>query len=456
MFWGFAVYATSIFAGDGTVSKGPPGESIGKFVQACHESFGFSGTVMAAKNGRVVAAFAFGSTDGRKPVPLDTHTLFEIASCTKPFTAIAIFRLVEQEKLKLDDSIAQHLPNVPENCREITIRHLLQHASGILGTNTRGSGNQIDKVLPTFLAGGPKHKPGTHWEYWNQGYSLLSEIIARSSGKKFTSFCRDEIFKPCDMKSTRFTGGRAPGKIKVATGVSSYGQPRTALEHPYGEYGFQYRGMGGIVTNVVDLWKWEKSLREGKLLTAESIALMTDTGEFPYALGWHVDQAGDDELVHHHSGSVRGFVSSVRRYPKSESCLVVLSNRDDSFAFKMVESGCEQLLFGKEIEVEFPARLDAETRESTAGKYADSKGRTLTITSFDEIVKATIDWGGPRTVGCIGKDDVGAVQFFMAESFNPLRIRATNSITFGRQGEGNSSSVLLGGLANPIKFQRVK
>ena len=121
---------------DGTIQEGELGERIVDFVQLAHEDLGFQGVVLAARDGKVIAAVAVGETGSKRNEALTVETLFEIASCTKPFTAVAIMKLAEQGKLTLDDSIAEHLPGVPENCRAITVRHLLQHTSGIPGTNS--------------------------------------------------------------------------------------------------------------------------------------------------------------------------------------------------------------------------------------------------------------------------------------------------------------------------------
>lgn len=289
---------------DGVIEEGAKGKRIVAAVREAHKEDGFTGAVLAADMGKVIAAVAVGEVGGK---PFDPSTLFEIASCTKPFTAVAVLKLAEEGKLSLDDPISKHLPGVPDNCFEITVRHLLQHTSGIPGTNSTGAGTDLATVLPTFLDGGPRTKPGEKHEYWNQGYSLLSEIIANASGKPYTEYCREAIFIPCKMESTRFTGDKAPPKATVAVGKSTTGAPRSALDHPYREYGFQYRGMGGIVTNLIDLWRFDRGLKSGKLLKATSLAEMTLPGPDDYALGWRVMKVDEKHTVHEHTGKVRGF-----------------------------------------------------------------------------------------------------------------------------------------------------
>src|SRR5690606_9814662 len=205
-----------------------------------------------------------------KTVRNDANTLFELASVTKQFTAAAILRLRMQGALQLDDPIAQHLPGVPDDCSRITIRHLLQPTSGIPATNDRGYGDDLGALLSLFLEGGPRHPPGTRFEYWNQGYALLAGIVQRTSGAAFTDFCRRELFAPAGLRTACFTGDAPPDGVSVAVGRSPRGAPRSALEHPYGSYGYQYLGMGGAVANVWDLWRWDRALCSDAVLDADA------------------------------------------------------------------------------------------------------------------------------------------------------------------------------------------
>jgi CubicO group peptidase (beta-lactamase class C family) len=327
-----------------THSTGEVGRQIVEYVKS-QEATGFSGAVLAAKNGKVVAAVGVGSSDLAGKSRITPGTLFEIASATKQFTAAALMRLVQEGRLGLDDSIAKHLPGVPENCRAITVRHLLQHTSGIPGKNSQGGGKDLGKVLPLFLRGGPRHPPGTHWEYWNQGYALLSEIIARVSGEPYTDFCRRALFTPSGMRVTRFTGDAAPKGAAIAIGRSARGKPRSALEHPYGNYGFQYRGMGGAVTSVWDLWRWDRALRGDAILGKAAKAKLFKPGLKNYALGWFVKKNKQGRWVQFHGGSVRGFVCQIRRYPEQDACLFVLGNRDN-IPVRNVANTLEGILFG--------------------------------------------------------------------------------------------------------------
>jgi CubicO group peptidase (beta-lactamase class C family) len=409
---------------DRDYADGDVGRRIVEFVKRA-DSVGFSGAVLAATRGKVVAAVGVGGADLEGKVPITPSTLFEIGSATKQFTAAAVLRLVEQGKLKLDDSIALHLPAVPEDCRSITVQHLLQHTSGIPGTNSAGGGDVVEKVLPLFLRGGPRHPPGTHWEYWNQGYALVTEIIARAAETDFTAFCKDDLFAPAGMKATRFTGDDAPRGLTVAMGRSARGLPRSALDHPYGSYGFQYRGMGGIVTNVWDLWRWDRALRGEQVLGADSKATLFRPGLNDYALGWFVRKDPSGRLVQSHGGSVRGFACELRRFPDEDGCLFVLCNRDDVSVIEVAQA-LESLLFGAPLaRVEPPRVLGAELARAIGGRYAEMNGTTLVVESDGQVTRAIIHWyapKGPVSRSFLGLDSRGEIVLYQWKEATKVEI----------------------------------
>jgi len=426
-----------------TVHVGDVGDRIVAYIKKT-ETFGFSGAVLAAKDGQVIAAVAVGAADLKGEIPNTPSTLFEIASATKQFTAAAVMRLVQDGKLSLDDPMSRHLPGVPDNCSAITVRQLLQHTSGIPGTNSFGAGNDLAKVLPVFLRGGPTHPPGTHWEYWNQGYSLASEIIARASGLEYTAYCQRALFAPAGMSATRFTGDAPPNieGVSVAVGRSSRGKPRGALEHPYGEYGFQYRGMGGAVTNVWDLWRWDRALkeqREGCLLKAETQAELFKPGLNDYALGWIVLKDVRGKTLQHHGGSVRGFVCELRRLPDDDGCVFVLANRDDVPADAIARSVQAILLGPPYTYADAPGLLPPDLAREIAGKYKDAKGNALAVEADGKVVRATIQWSENKawtTRAFIGADEGSGVVLFEWE--------ATEKVTISRDDNGTVTSLSIG------------
>jgi CubicO group peptidase (beta-lactamase class C family) len=448
---GIALVSSSVAAKPHVTEVGETGRQIVKLVREAHQNVGFSGAVLAADKGKIIAAVAVGDSGDK---PIEVTTLFELASCTKPFTAVAVMKLVEDGKLALDDPIAKHLPGIPDDCQAITVRHLLQHTSGIPGSNYLGGGTDLAAVIPTFLAGGPQTTPGENHEYWNQGYALLSEVIAQASGQSYADYCRSAIFKPAKMKHSCFNGDRAPRGVVAAIGRSEGGE-RSALDHPYGEYGFQYRGMGGLVTNLVDLWKWDRALAAGKLLTPQSIAEMTRPGPADYALGWRIRKLDSGRTVHEHTGSVRGFLASIRRDPEADGCLFILANSDNSAPFDFVCAACEAALEGKPApQLNTPGELDSKLVDMLVGEYRDAQDRTLTVSREGKLTRAWINWHGPITRGYLGAQQSDNLGLYLR--YSNAQFKKDGDVAINRDAQGAVTGLTLLELNPPLTFQRIK
>lgn len=396
--------STSASVGDGgerVVAKSKQAREFAALVERC-DAVGFSGSVLAAKDGKVLVALGVGPADEAGEVPNSAETLFEIASATKQFTGAAICRLVEQKQLGLDDSIADHLPDVPDDCKAITVRHLLQHTSGIPGTNSAGGGEDLRAVVPVFLKGGPQHAPGTHFEYWNQGYALLAGIIERKSRESYADFCREELFERAGMLDSLFTGDKPPRGAVVAVGRSERGN-RGALDHPYGIYGYQYRGMGGAVTTVWDLYRWDRALDGKQLFEPATKRELFEPGLEDYALGWYVREE-QGRLVQSHGGGVRGFVCQIARYPEDDACLFVLCNDDRAPSYQLKRL-FERALFGESFTAP-PFALDPAQQARLTGSFKTTDGPRLEVSAQGLVTKALIHWpAGQLTYGYLGRKD---------------------------------------------------
>lgn len=399
-----------------TLESGDAGRRIVALARA-YESVGFTGAVLAARRGEVVAAVGVGSSDLEGKHPNTPATLFEIASATKQFTATAAVRLAQDGKLDLDAPISRYLPGVPKECEAITTRHLLGHTSGIPGSNVNGDAADIAKALPQFLKGGPKYEPGSHWEYWNQGYAIASEIIAKAAGEPYTAYCKRALFEPAGMKSTCFTGDKPPkvSGASPAVGRSGQGPARGALEHPYGSYGLQYRGMGGVVTSVWDLWRWDRALATpGKVLGEKGASELFTPGLNSYALGWFVRTDAKGRKVLSHGGGVRGFACELRRLPDDDACVIVLCN-DDRAPARLVADAVQAALLGDPAGATPPTPLADALSKELLGEFRDDKGNTLRTTREGKVVRAEIEWAGQpglKTRGYLGNGEAGALIFF--------------------------------------------
>lgn len=361
-----------------------------------YAAFGFEGAVVVAVDDQV-AARGYGVADPATGRRNDARTLFEIASITKQFTAAAILVLQQRGALFTTDSIAKHLPSVPEHSRGITIHHLLSHTSGVPGTNTKGSGEDLELAVVEYLGEGPVREPGEKWEYWNGGYALLAGIVERDSGQPFTDFCRENLFVPAGMDDTGFTGSEQLPRDRAAVGTSSRGAPRSALDHPYGSYGYQYRGMGGVVTTVLDLVKWHGALQGDTVLDeAARTALFGGVAHArgqDYAYGWFVGKTVNGTPRHQHGGSVRGFMSDFRRFPEDNACVAVVANGDD-WVIPYIAENLESLALGQAPCHPLPPRIEPLTAErlaSFAGTYGDDEGNRITVTVDCDALRLVVE-----------------------------------------------------------------
>lgn len=407
--------------------RGEEGERIREWVRA-FESTGFSGSVLAAKNGKVVAATGVGFCDLEYCEPVTPSSLFELASISKPITAICVLELVEQEKIRLESPIALYLAEVPASCKAITIKDLLQHTSGVSVSNAE-NGNVHDSIEKIFSTG-PESTPGSRFEYWNQGYAVLSELISRSSGIDYTTFCREEVFGPTGMKSTCFTGDPVPHGAIVTVGKSTFGEPRSALDHPYEAYDLRYRGMGGVVSNVWDLWRLDRALYHESPLNAVSKQRMFQPGKNDYALGWFVQRNKHGHLMQFHSGSVRGFSCVIIRYPESNAFISVLCNSSDAQPLEMARD-IEDLLFFRNPDREVPpSPVDKKLRRLLAGRYRASSGAESIIAIEGNVTRISVggerpNW--PSKHGTLGLGKDGKLALYESFSSSELAVTLSDS-----------------------------
>lgn len=287
--------------------------------------------IAVVKNGRVVRMKSYGVASLEFGVPVTTDTVFEIGSVSKQITAAAIMLLVQDGKVSIDERISKYLPNTPEAWREVTVRHLLTHTSGIKSyTSLEGFelsrrmtiGDFITKLSPHPL----EFTPGERNIYSNSGYNLLAYIIETQSGKKYIDFMREKIFIPLGM--TR-TGDRDPRNIirMRAAGYEWRGDAHSGRDGSLTDL----MGAGSIVSTIADIAKWEAALRGDKLLTAESKKMIWTQFTFnngklsPYGFGWRISDVRGHKLIAH-SGQTAGFGAAIHRYVDDDVSVIALTN----------------------------------------------------------------------------------------------------------------------------------
>src|SRR5262249_12020051 len=237
--------------------------------------------VLVRKNGGTVLQRAYGVRDLRAGAPLDARTNFRLASCTKQFTAMAVMLLVPDGKLHYEQTLTDIFPDFPQYGKAITIRHLLNHTSGLPDyeelmelasdalrwTETQQiSDAEVLKLLAAQKQ--PKFAPGARWSYSNSGYVVLGLIVAKASGQSFPDFLRERIFKRLQMnqtvayvKGTNEVSQRAYGHSMRGNGFIETDQSSTSAT----------LGDGGVYSNLEDLAKWDEALANHTLLSAREM-----------------------------------------------------------------------------------------------------------------------------------------------------------------------------------------
>jgi D-alanyl-D-alanine carboxypeptidase len=298
----------------------------------------FSGSVLVARNGKVLFEKGYGLANREWNVPNSPLTKFRIASLTKQFTAAAILLLQEQGRLKVTDAISSYVADLPPAWRQITIHQLLTHTSGLpeytsppeIEKTFNLTGASPEQLLSLVRSQPLIFAPGTKLVYCNTGYLLLGMIIERASGSDYASFLKQSIFTPLllndtgyDMRS-QILPGRASG-YRVKDGrLENAGYVDASV--PF--------AAGGIYSTVRDLYQWNEALATGRLLSAESRRQMFTT--YPEAAGYGAHYGYGvvitekfGQPLYYHGGGINGFASAIQRYPKSNVCVVVLSNEEE-------------------------------------------------------------------------------------------------------------------------------
>ena len=377
-----------------------------KIAREAFEKGGFNGTWLYAENGEIVSKGAVGWRDPEGTKPLDEDTIFQLASVTKQFTAAAVMLAVRKGLLSLDDDITKFFPEL-EKYKGATVRNLLTHTSGIPDyfddadwfidlwkkENRVPDNPEIVRFLLETKAE-PYGAPGDQFHYSNTGYNLLAEIVERVTGTEFEEFLQKNIFEPAGMKNTRCCHVRRDGvpfenyaqatvidNDRFVADIDPAGAPEVIA----------FEGLNGddyVFSNIFDMLKWDRVLREGSVITLEEQKQMytsatLNSGE-PYAdedgegygFGWGVSTDEAFGLIVRHSGGMPGVGTWFERF--IDAVLVILTNRDitDARAFKSCDEGMEAVVRDKEpeqpivtIEDVMIKDPDKSNWESFCGKY---------------------------------------------------------------------------------------
>lgn len=311
--------------------------SVDDFIELQMRKQHIPGLALAiVRDGKLVKAKGYGLASLELNVPVLRKTAFELGSITKQFTAMAIMMLVEEGKVRLDERITTYLSGLPDAWRNVTVRHLLTHTSGIKSYTEVHRFDRItladtspEEVIQTVADYPLKFQPGEKWEYSNTGYYLLGLIVEKASGKPYATFLQERIFGPLGMNRTRLNDLKAviPDRSSGYSWRGSGYRNATAISMtwPY--------AAGALLSTVEDLAKWDAALYTEKLVKQTSLdqmwtpATLKDGKSTEYGFGWFIGKMNEHRLIGH-SGGIPGFSTDIARYVDDRLTVIALLNQE--------------------------------------------------------------------------------------------------------------------------------
>lgn len=390
--------------------------------------------LLVMKGVTTVTAKGYGYSNLEHKVPVTPETVFQSGSVGKQFTATAIMILVQAGKIGLEDPIGKYLDGIPDSWKDIRIRHLLTHTSG-LGDYPESFDFRKDfteeEELKAFSTIQPSFAPGEKWEYSNVGYVLLGVIIRKASGQFYGDFLQEHVFQPLGMTATRVISEediiphRAAGYRLVHGEIKNQEWVSPTLNTT---------ADGALYFNILDLAKWNASLQPDRILHKSSLHQMwtpvqLNSGkEHPYGFGWFLNNVNGVRRIEH-SGAWQGFTCHMVRYPNHQLTVVVLTNlaeADPAYVSHVVAGlYLPELTPAKHTEVS----LDKSMLEAYTGEYQlpggtivriQVEGNHLTLKSSEDTIELI-----PET----------ETSFFVEESEMTVR--------FGKNADGEITQMII-------------
>jgi len=303
-------------------------------------------SVIVIQDGKVVLRRAYGMADLERGVAATPDNDFRLASVSKQFTAMATMLLVNDGKLRYDQPVSDILPELPRATRAVTVRHLLNHTSGLwdyedLIPETRTTQLNDQDVLSMLSAKDSVYFPaGTQYRYSNSGYVLLGMIVARVSGISFPDFLRTRIFTPLGMQASV---AHIEGKDTVPRRAYGYSPQGGGFVPTDQSLTSATLGDGGIYSNVDDMTRWDQWLYSRDMALATTPPQLPAGAATEYGFGWFVDQYRGIKRWRH-TGETSGFRNAIMRFPDQRLTIVILTNRSSGEPQALAERIADHLL----------------------------------------------------------------------------------------------------------------
>ena len=330
--------------------------------------------VAVIRKGEILKAQGYGLANVEHNVPVTDRTIFQSGSLGKQFTATAVMLQVQDGRLSLTDPIAKFFDNAPASWRDITVRHLLTHTSGIPDYNDGLLDYRKDYTedeLVKFAATLPlDFTPGAEWKYSNTGYILLGALVRKVSGSFYGDVLRDRVFTPLGMTTARVI---SEADI-VPNRAAGYRLERGELRNQeWVSPAMNTTADGSLYLSLQDLIAWDRGLRTGAVLQPESwrqifTPVTLNSGRVhPYGFGFEIDRLAG-QTVQRHGGAWQGFKTYIARYTGDDITVIALANLAQAAPKRVVDRIAAHYL---------PALTSSSSWTIRGGQVADGTGAPL-------------------------------------------------------------------------------
>ncbi len=366
---------------------------INEYMDALVKAGKFNGSLLIARDGKVVVSKGYGMSNFELDVPNTPQTKFRIGSITKPFTATAIMLLQERGKLTVQDSICKYVADCPVGWQQITLHHLLSHTSGLAKHDkaadylkTAMMPMSVMQLIDSFKNKPADFKPGEKFDYNNNGYILLGYVIEKVSGQSYETFLRENVFVPLNMTNSGYDRhdpiikNRAAGYLRPDDRVGGSLMNAVYIDQS------QSFSAGALYSTTEDLLRLDQALYEGKFLSAKSQESMfaPAIGEYgpapTYGYGWYINQQFNRRAISH-PGGVPGFTSMITRFPNDKVVIILLGNLENSQVIR-ASKDLAAIIFGEKYEIpreRTSVKINPKILEVYVGDYEDRPGRITSI-----------------------------------------------------------------------------
>ncbi|MES2331039.1 MAG: serine hydrolase [Bacteroidota bacterium] len=341
-----------------TLSANDTTKSIDDYLNRLAKEKNFSGGLLIIKDGKQIFSKGYGWADKEKSIPFTTTTLASIGSITKAFTATAIMKLVEQNKLAVSDPLKKYFPSVPADKADITVHQLLTHSSGF-HENLRADGGDFEKIetkpyLERVFAEPLAFKPGEKSVYTNVGMSVLAILVEQISGLDYEAFLKKYLFEPVGIKGIGYHYPAYKNDI-IANGYQNGANWGTHQQHYQKAGGGPYwnlKGNGGLEASLDDMLLWANSFTNHTILSKSSIDKMFTPqikeegyeGRSFFGYGCNISQSRRNTKMIDNGGSNGIYFARLIRLPEEGLVFYMVTN-ESSVNTNMVLPNITQLYF---------------------------------------------------------------------------------------------------------------